>query len=109
MPHNRGMSTQPLVAHPTTDEFGARLALIRWAQGWNQKEASLACNLPAASWREWELSGRTPRNLVEVAEKIAARTGYSDYWIMTGKDPHPDGQGPDGNSAPPTGLEPVTL
>lgn len=69
----------------TTDEFGARLALIRWRMGWNQKEAALACGLPQSSWREWELSGRVPHNLVEVAARISRATGLSDYWIMTGK------------------------
>lgn len=84
---------------PTLDAFGARLALIRWAQGWNIKEASLACRLPQASWREWELSHRAPRNIVEVAAAIAEATGYSDYWIMTGRPstrentPRPGGPG----------------
>ena len=77
---------------PTMAAFGARLALIRWQHGWNQKEAALACQLPQGSWREWELSGRAPRNLVEVADKIAASTGIDPYWIMTGRTP--DGQGP---------------
>ena len=81
---------------PTTAAFGARLALIRWQMGWNQKEAALACGLPHASWREWELSGRAPRNLVEVATKISRKTGISDYWVMTGKvtaDHDPNGGG----------------
>ena len=105
------MTTQALPEQPPTlDSFGARLAIIRWAQGWNQKEAALACGLPAASWREWELENRAPRNLVEVATAIAARTGYSDYWVMTGKSPYPgNGRGPDDDGAPRTGLEPVTL
>lgn len=29
------------------------------------------------------------RNLVDVAGKISARTGYDDYWIMTGKQKAP--------------------
>lgn len=93
---------------PTLEAFGARLALIRWAKGWNIKEAALACRLPQASWREWELSHRAPRNMVEVAQAIADATGYSDYWIMTGRQsglPHPPaGQTPpdDGGNAEPT-------
>lgn len=92
---------------PSLDSFGARLAIIRWAQRWNLKEAALACNLPQASWREWELFDRAPRNIVEVAGKIAARTGYDDYWIMTGKQKAPvedEGQG-----ARPEGFEPPTF
>lgn len=26
-----------------------------------------------------------PRDLVDVASRISSRTGYSDYWIMTGR------------------------
>ena len=74
---------------PTLDTFGARLAIIRWAKGWNQKEAALACRLPQASWREWELSDRKPRELVNVARAIAEATGYSEYWIMTGRQLEP--------------------
>lgn len=88
-----GMSTAPHHPVPTTDEFGARLALIRWQMGWNQKEAALACRLPQGSWREWELSGRAPRNLVVVASKIAETTGIDDYWILTGKSKTPDPSG----------------
>ena len=78
------MTLHPYQPVPTLDEFGARLALIRWHMHWNQKEAALATGLPHGSWREWELGGRAPRNLVEVARKISASTGYDDYWIMTG-------------------------
>lgn len=84
--------------NPSTGQFGARLALIRWEMGWNQKEAALACGFAQANWREWELSGRAPRNLAEVAERISKATGISDYWIMTGK-PLPNG----GVSISPTG------
>ena len=91
---NQGVSTDVGSSFvPTTEAFGARLALIRWQMGWNQKEAALACRLPQGSWREWELSGRAPRSLVEVAGKIAEATGIDDYWIMTGKQnsPRPGG------------------
>jgi len=92
---------------PSLDSFGARLAIIRWAQRWNLKEAALACNLPQASWREWELFDRAPRNIVEVAGKIAARTGYDDYWIMTGKQKAPVED--EGRGARPEGFEPPTF
>lgn len=94
------MSTQPTLQEswiPNTETFGARLALVRWRMGWNQKEAALACGLSQASWRGWELDGRGPRDLAEVAAKISSRTGVDDYWILTGKTHsgvHPSG--PDG-------------
>lgn len=79
---------------PADDTFGARLALVRQRFAWNLKEAAIACSLPPGSWREWELFGRLPRNLPEAAEKIAARTGVDDYWLLTGKkNPRQDGPG----------------
>lgn len=79
---------------PDTSTFGARLALVRQRMGWNLKEAALACGLPQASWREWELKGRDPRGIQTIVEKIAERTGVDDYWLLTGKTT-PKG-GPDG-------------
>lgn len=85
---------------PTDEEFGARLALIRQRFGWNVKEAALACNLPAQSWREWEVSGRSPRNLVDAASRIALRTGVDEFWLLTGKR-NPRQGDPDGGSTLP--------
>lgn len=104
------MSTQPTLQEswiPNTDTFGARLALLRWRMGWNQKEAALACGLSQASWRGWELDGRGPRDLAEVASKIAERTGADKYWIITGETHsgvHPSGPG----GAPSPKLKPVS-
>ncbi len=98
----------PVTEPPSLDAFGARLAIIRWAMRWNIKEAALACNLAHASWREWELFDRTPRNLVDVAAKIASRTGYDDYWIMTGKTKAP-AVSDEGPAARPEGFEPPTF
>ena len=59
--------------------FGARLALIRQRMGWgNVKAAAEACGIPVQSWRTWERDGVTPRNIVEIADTIAERTGC-DY------------------------------
>lgn len=80
---------------PGDDEFGARLALVRWRMGWNAKEAALACDLPQNSWRGWEVAGHLPRNVVEVVAKISARTGVDEYWLLTGKK-NPRQGGPDG-------------
>jgi transcriptional regulator with XRE-family HTH domain len=77
---------------PDTRAFGARLALVRQHMGWNQKEAALACGLKPSSWREWEMRGRGPHNLQDVAELISERTNCDDYWLLTGKtheSPHP--------------------
>jgi transcriptional regulator with XRE-family HTH domain len=70
---------------PRTDKFGARLALLRWHMGWNQKEAAAACGLSQASWRGWETEGRDPRDLVGTVSKICERTGVDEYWMLTGK------------------------
>ncbi|QYC54958.1 Cro protein [Arthrobacter phage Popper] len=110
------MSTQPTHEEswiPSTDTFGARLALVRWRMGWNQKEAALACGISQPTWRGWELEGRGPRDLADVAARIAARTGVDEYWIMTGKTHggvHPSG--PEGGERTPkskavSNLEPL--
>lgn len=70
---------------PTTTEFGARLALLRWQMRWNMKEAALACGLPPQNWRQWELMISMPRNLVEVATRISDRTKCDLYWLLTGR------------------------
>jgi transcriptional regulator with XRE-family HTH domain len=86
---------------PDAGKFAARLALIRHYMGWNLKEAALACGFPPGSWREWELHNREPRGLVDIAARIAERTGVDKYWLMTGEvypqpPPHPH----DGPSSP---------
>ncbi|GAS94369.1 Gp34 [Mycolicibacterium canariasense] len=106
----RRMTTDASVERwvPDASTFGARLALVRQRMGWNIKEAAIACALPAGSWREWELSGRRPRDLDEVCLKIADRTGCNDYWLMTGRT-SPNGGGDGGpRMVPPPGLEPGT-
>lgn len=86
---------------PTLSTFAARLASVRHEMGWNAKEAALACGLPAASWREWELNGREPRGLQKIVEQISDRTGVDEYWLLTGKGiPDP---------VPPAGFEPAAF
>jgi hypothetical protein len=48
---------------------------------WNVKEAALACGVPAASWRGWELEGRPPRDYLNAVGKIARRTGCDIVWL----------------------------
>ena len=73
---------------PRSDAFGARLAAVRYIMGWNLKEAALACNITAASWRSWELNGVMPRDYLDVSRRISARTGCDLQWL-TGIDAGP--------------------
>lgn len=101
------MTTHVASFIPTTDTFGARLALVRQYMGWNQKEAALACGFPQATWREWELSGREPHRMDAAADKISAATKIDHYWLMSGrtsgpsptpgKVTSPDGPRPEGS------------
>lgn len=78
---------------PSSKSFGARLALVRHGMGWNISEAAEACGIAEGNWREWELNGRSPHNLAEKVEKIAAAArNVDDYWLLTGK---PSGIFPD--------------
>jgi transcriptional regulator with XRE-family HTH domain len=79
------MPTEEGPSIPTIDDLGARLALIRWHMGWNQKQAAEACGVPAATWRDWETYRRAPRQLVQVAARISQVTGVDEYWILTGR------------------------
>jgi hypothetical protein len=63
------------------DDFGARLALVRHHKGWNIKEAALACGVPPASWRGWELDGLSPRNFLTVVNKISRGSGCDVIWL----------------------------
>lgn len=67
------------------DTFGARLALVRQRKGWgNVKEAAMACGLPVQSWRGWERDNRIPRDVLAIAEQIAAASGCSYQWLVHG-------------------------
>jgi len=70
---------------PNGQTFGARLVLLRHSLGWtNVARAARECGIPVGTWRQWE-SGTTPRDLERVADRIAARTGANQLWIMTGR------------------------
>lgn len=98
-----GVPSVPARWVPILTTFAARLAAVRHEMGWNAKEAALACGLPAASWREWELNGREPRGIQKIVEKINERTGVDEYWLLTGKDiPEPP-------PVPPAGIEPAAF
>jgi hypothetical protein len=71
---------------PDDSSFGARLALIRQRMGWgNVKRAALACGLPAESWRTWERDNVSPREILEIAEKISEHTGCDYGWLVGGQ------------------------
>ncbi|WP_148310176.1 helix-turn-helix domain-containing protein, partial [Nocardia otitidiscaviarum] len=71
---------------PQLDTFGARLAVLRHKMGWNAKEAAAACGFAQASWRDWEINGRLPRDLPGVCQQIENATGVHHVWLMTGVD-----------------------
>lgn len=80
----RESTAQPWI--PGDETFGARLALIRQHMGWgNVAEAAQACSVPVPSWRNWERDGRNPRDIVDIAKKIADRTGCDYLWLLTGR------------------------
>lgn len=74
---------------PTTETFGARLALLRQNMKWPTiKEAALACGLGRQSWSNWE-AGKRVLDYQDVCAKISARTGVDRYWLMTGEQQTP--------------------
>lgn len=75
---------------PSTESYGARLALVRWKMGWNLREAERECGLSQNTWGGYE-EGREPRKLIEVSDKIAIRTGVDRMWLLTGQG-SPDSQ-----------------
>lgn len=66
-----------------TDTFGARLALIRQAKGWNVRQAAEAGGVPEQRWHDWE-AGRSPRGMDRVARQIAERVGVDYVWLLAG-------------------------
>ena len=71
---------------PTTDTFGARLALVRNAMGWNMKEAADECGINPTSWGNWE-QGSRPRDLLKAVTDIAHKTGVDREWLLWGTVP----------------------
>lgn len=74
---------EPDEAWVPSDTFGARLALLRQRMRWNTQTAAEECDLNPESWRQWE-RGRHPRDIHDVARKIAERTGCDYTWLMVG-------------------------
>lgn len=70
---------------PTDDTFAARLAMVRHRSGWNIKEAAVACGVPPASWRLWEIDGARPRDQVAAARLISGAAGCDFQWLLLGR------------------------
>jgi transcriptional regulator with XRE-family HTH domain len=67
---------------PDDSTFGARLALIRQAKGWNVKEAAVACDLPGQSWRRWEQGPTVPRGYLATCRRIALAASVDLAWLV---------------------------
>lgn len=93
------MTTQLPDWVPDPDHFSVRLVLLRHQMGWNAKEAALACGISPQSWREWEHSGRRPRDYEGICKQIAVRTQCNLIWLMTGS-PNPQLPREDSNLQP---------
>ena len=65
------------------DTFGSRLAQIRQRLGLNTARAAERCSLSDESWRQWE-KGSRPRDYEATCRQIAAQTGCSLAWLMSG-------------------------
>lgn len=79
------MSTQPEHGWVPQETFVERLFLVRARMGWNRKEAALACGIPYATWRTWEVGGSHPADFESTCRKIASGSGCDLYWLMTGQ------------------------
>lgn len=66
------------------DTFGNRLAILRSQLGWNVLHAATVCGVNAESWRQWERTGRKPRDVLEISQRIASATGVSYEWLVLG-------------------------
>lgn len=70
---------------PDDSDFGARLALVRQhLGGLNITKAAAICGVNPESWRTWEAGKTKPRDLTDIAGKIARATGVDYVWMMLG-------------------------
>lgn len=65
------------------DTFGARLAVVRQACGWNIQRAANECGISHTSWANYE-ANKQPRDLAAVCRRVAAASGFSYTWLMIG-------------------------
>lgn len=84
-----GMTVTPLPLRrgwvPDDANFGARLAMVRQhLGGLNITKAAETCGVNPESWRTWEAGKTKPRDLADIAGKIARATGVDYVWMMLG-------------------------
>lgn len=104
------MTTQPahVALSDLTWTFGDRIRKIRRIAGASQVDFAKTIQCTQKSLAAWELGASRPRNIVSIAQRIELAYGVPAAWTLgLNENTRPDG--PDGSSAPPTGLEPVTL
>lgn len=85
-PPSNSDTSETVPLRPDDSAFGARLALIRQARGWNIKEAAVTCGLPGTSWRNWEIEAHTPRDYLAVCRAIASAAQVDLMWLMGADD-----------------------
>jgi transcriptional regulator with XRE-family HTH domain len=68
---------------PSTESFGARLALVRNHLGLNVAKAAELAGEDDSNWQNWE-RGVKPRDMVEKARKISEALGCNFLWLLTG-------------------------
>ena len=84
VPQTRTVDDMDTSTRPNLDTFAARLAIIRWNHGLNMKEAATIVGVPPASWREWELNGKQPRDFMNVCRRISDRLNVDLQWLVFG-------------------------
>jgi transcriptional regulator with XRE-family HTH domain len=65
------------------DTFSVRLLLSRHLAGLSIKEAAERAGLNDATWATWE-AGRRPRDVVEVAQRVALACDVDFNWLLLG-------------------------
>jgi transcriptional regulator with XRE-family HTH domain len=66
------------------DTFGARLRLIRGELGLDISEAAERCDVPIATWSNWERKAARPRDLLDAVLKIENALRVDRDWLMWG-------------------------
>lgn len=63
--------------------LGARLALVRQHEGWNNlKEGAVACGVAPSSWRTYERDSGNPRRYLEFCQRVSYVSGCDYGWLV---------------------------
>lgn len=65
------------------ESFGARLLLLRHAQGLTVEAAARACDIPHPTWSTWE-HGAKPRDILDVVQRIVCAFDVDRDWLLWG-------------------------